>query len=594
MPRRVYTAILIALLFHGFFILTARYRLSYDAYTHMLFAVHYAESWFSLWEQRWYTGFTVVSYPPLAHQLIALFIPLLGFDKAFALLLWIVATCYPLGLYVFARIFTGRSAASYAALVSAILVPIYVTAYVFGQLPFLASTLTALFAAASLDHYLRQGALHSLLLSAMLIATSMATHHATLIVQPFFVLAVAINNLVLLRNHNQSRPLLLIVKRLTLFGILAIVMAVIVIWPFWQWGKDQTIQTPIDHLSRHNFFRDPRGFLVFFFPLYGPLVFIMPVLIQKWSPRFAGLLFSFAVLFLLGLGGTTPLPRLIFGDAWEWLTFDRFAFWASLTLTPFFGILFIRLKYGWKNRLVTKPGPVVLQRSFISASTFSIFALTVLIAWFWPIVFPTQPQPIDMQPIVNFLDQDDRSQWRYLTFGFGNQYTYLNLLTEATTIDGSYHTARTLPELRESGIAEVDTAYWASIGIRAIAPILQESGERGVRWGFVNPKILQAIPLRWGEIHRSEFAALLEQLGWIKLGVLKNGILVYENPNAKMPEPFVPPVADPLSAYSWGLLPMLSLLCSLILFYARIRILKPSYRKLQTRVPRSANAINDP
>lgn len=565
MPRRVYTAILIAFVFHGLFILTARYRLSYDAYTHMLFADHYAESWFSLWEPRWYTGFTVVSYPPLAHQLIALFTPLLGFDKAFALLLWIIATCYPLGIYAFARIFTGRSAASYAALVSAILVPIYVTAYVFGQLPFLASTLIALFAAASLDRYLRQGDLHSLLLSVMLIATCMATHHATLIVQPFFVLAVAINNLGLLRNQDQRRALLLIVKRLSLFGLLAIAMTLLVIWPFWQWGSDQTIQTPIDHLSRHNFFQDPRGFLVFFFPLYGPLVFIIPFLIRKWSPRFMGLLFSFAILFLLGLGGTTPLPSLIFGPAWEWLTFDRFAFWASLTLTPFFGILFIRLRYGWKNRLVTKPVPVLLQRNLLFASAFSVFALTTLLVWFWPIVFPTQPEPIDMGPIVNFLDQDNNSQWRYLTFGFGNQYTYLNLLTEATTIDGSYHTARALPELRESGIAEVDTAYWANDGIPAIAPILQKSGDHGVRWGFVNPKILQTIPLRWGVIHRSEFAALLEQLGWIRRDALENGILVYENPNVLLPAPSTAPKTTPFASFSWGVFPLLALVTSLSL-----------------------------
>ena len=52
MPRPLRLAILIAFLFHGMFILSARYRLSYDAYTHMLFANHYAENWFSLWETR--------------------------------------------------------------------------------------------------------------------------------------------------------------------------------------------------------------------------------------------------------------------------------------------------------------------------------------------------------------------------------------------------------------------------------------------------------------------------------------------------------------------------------------------------------------
>src|SRR5262249_10909137 len=150
MPRRVQQAVLISFLGHGAFILAAHYRLSYDAYTHMLFANHYAENWFSLWETRWYTGFTVVSYPPLTHQLIALFIPVLGFDKAFALILWLVAALYPLGIFGFSRIFVGKSAASYAALASALLTPIYVTAHVFGQLPFLTSTLFALFSAASL------------------------------------------------------------------------------------------------------------------------------------------------------------------------------------------------------------------------------------------------------------------------------------------------------------------------------------------------------------------------------------------------------------------------------------------------------------
>ena len=54
MPRRVSIAFLLAILGHGFFIVTARYRLSYDAYNHMLFANHYAENWFSIWEPRWY------------------------------------------------------------------------------------------------------------------------------------------------------------------------------------------------------------------------------------------------------------------------------------------------------------------------------------------------------------------------------------------------------------------------------------------------------------------------------------------------------------------------------------------------------------
>ena len=83
MPRRVRLAAWLAFALHGILILTARYRLSYDAYDHMFFGDHYRLDWWSLWEPRWYTGFEIVSYPPLIHQLIAIFIPAIGFDAAY-------------------------------------------------------------------------------------------------------------------------------------------------------------------------------------------------------------------------------------------------------------------------------------------------------------------------------------------------------------------------------------------------------------------------------------------------------------------------------------------------------------------------------
>jgi len=568
-PRRVCLAVMIAFFCHGIFILTARYRLSYDAYTHMLFANHYAENWFSVWEPRWYTGFTVISYPPLAHQLIALFIPILGFDKAFALILWVVTTMYPAGVYVFSRIFTGRTASSYAALASALLLPIYVTAYVFGQLPFLTSTLFALFGAACLARYLREGGIHNFALTISCVAVTMASHHATLIVQPFLLIAVVS---ACIDRHNWRT----ILFRSILFFIPAVFSSLIVIWPFWQWGAHQVMQTPIDHLSRHNFITDPFAIAIFFLPLYGPFVAVMPFLLRKWDRKLLGLLLSFSLLFLLGLGGTTPLPRLFFGPNWEWLTYDRFAFWACLTLTPFFGILLIRFKFGWKNRLITTPVPASLRNKVIPVLTLSIFMVTVMASWLQPLIFPTQPKPIDMQPIVDFLNKDDNSQWRYLTFGFGNQYTYLNLLTTATTIDGSYHTARTLPELRESGIAEVDTAYWALKGIPAIGPILKKSGEHGVRWGFVN---------------RKSFIPELKKDGWVYRKTLRNNIQVWENPAAIPPTPSIEPKTPPITSFSWGVFPILALVTASALGGLRVwhvkaeRVIRQLYSLLIGIIP---------
>ena len=556
-PRRVRLAVLVAFVLHGLFILSGRYRLSYDAYTHMLFANHYAENWFSLWETRWYTGFPVVSYPPLTHQLITLFIPFLGFDKAFALILWIIATLYPLGIYGFSRIFTGRAAASNAALASAVLLPVYVTAYIFGQLPFLTSTLTALFAAASLNRYLREGGLHNFALSIALMATSLAMHHATLMVHPFLIFAVVVNNL-WCRSYSHKHAWLLL-RRLLVFAVASTLAGLIVIFPFWQWGMQQALQEPIDHLSRHNFFDNPMALSIFFFPLYGPFVVLIPFIVRRWPARFIGLLISFAVLFILGLGGTTLLPRLLLGDAWEWLTYDRFAFWACLTLTPFFGILLIQWKRSWRSRFWTRPIQNPLRKKFVPALAFFLLAFTALGSWFTPLIWPFQPKPVELRPIVDFLNQGDNSDWRYLTFGFGDQFAYLNLLTRATTIDGSYHTARSLPELRESGIGQVDTAYWATNGMVAIKPILQKSGEHGVRWGFVNPETREAIKKRFGVVHSSPFIPVLDELGWKRIKILSNGILVYENPHVMPVLSSQAARFPPLSSFAWGVFPMLAL-----------------------------------
>jgi hypothetical protein len=549
-PRRVWFATLLAFVCHGLFILTGRYRLSYDAYTHMFFADHYANDWFSLWETRWYTGFEVVSYPPLAHQLIALFVPSIGFDAAYAFILWLVTSLFPLGIYTFSLTFTGKSASSYAALASAILLPVYVTAYVFGQLPFLTATLFALFGAAALAKFLREGSALHFLLAISLTATTMAAHHATLLIQPFFIFAVTVRQV----NSTNWKNIL---SRLFVFLLFAIPAGLAVIWPFWEWGLTQQMQTPINHPSRYNFFISTLARTVFFWPFYLPIGAIIPFIFYKWPRSFLGLQLGFVVLFILGLGGTTALPALLFGKSWEWLTYDRFAFWAGLVLTPFFGILLIRFRRRWKHAFIIKPIPVPLRRTYLSTLAFFVFACAALGSWFTPMLVPTQPAPIDMQPMVRFLKENDRwAQWRYLTFGFGDQFVHLNLLTESTTIDGSYHTARTLPELRKSGIGQIDTAFWTIKGIPAIGPILQKSDEHGVRWGFVN---------------RREYVPELRKNGWVFVKYLPNGVQVWQNPHASLPIPVIPPKADQRAEISWGIFPLSSLFLTIALAVSRTR-----------------------
>jgi hypothetical protein len=532
MPRTVRLAVLFSFLLHGALILAARYRLSYDAYNHMFFGDHYRLDWWSLWETRWYTGFFVNSYPPLIHQLIGALSHITGLDAAFGLILWIVLILLPLAVYSFARVFLGRSGAGYAALGAAFLPSIYLTGHIFGQLPTLAATVTALFAMAALHRFLGAGDRIAGVLTISLLSTVMAFHHATLLLLPWLVLAITVHLLITRQIQWQ-----ILVMRLFFVGIASVLAMLLVIWPFWEWGRTQTIQTPIDHASRHNFLRNPFAVLLFFLPVYGPLALIIPsALSLARRQRLFGLGVAFLVLFLLGLGDTTPLPRLFFGDSWVWLTYDRFALWASLLLLPFFGMIVILLRR--KRSRGTR------------AKIFLALGTTSLLVGLITVFLPLQPGAVDMGQIAGFLEQGDRSNWRYVTFGFGDQFARLSTLTTATTIDGSYHTARPLPELRTSGIGQIDTAFWLPNGLSALDPILQKSGEYGVRWGFVN------IP---------QYVPVLERNGWVKLQTLSGGVEVWENPKAKPPPPVHPPPVNPLGSFSWGTLPILSLITSLAL-----------------------------
>jgi O-antigen ligase len=298
--------------------------------------------------------------------------------------------------------------------------------------------------------------------------------------------------------------------------------------------------------------------VLFFLPMYGLLIPLIPVALWMGRRRrFWGLGLAFLFLFLLGLGDTTPLPRLFFGSGWAWLTYDRFSFWASLLLLVFFGEMMVRecqrlhLPQISKNVEFRGGGVRGVSLAFLVPMTFIALLIALVPTW-----LPTQPPQLDMRPIVDFLARGDHAQYRYLTFGFGDQLAYLSRLTETTTIDGSYHTARTLPELRASGIGQDDTAFWLPDGLAKLDPILQKSGERGVRWGFVNLRFYNPVLFR---------------NGWQFVTTLSNGVTVWENPRAMLPPPVQPPDEPPFTAFAWGTFPILAFFTSGALALRRYR-----------------------
>src|SRR5438552_8364771 len=94
---------------------------SYDANFHMFFAAHYAQHWFNPWNEKWFTGFSQTTYPPMEQQWLALFSHLLGLNLAYMLVQLIAILLLPIGVYRYSRIWVSERTASYAALGSVLL-----------------------------------------------------------------------------------------------------------------------------------------------------------------------------------------------------------------------------------------------------------------------------------------------------------------------------------------------------------------------------------------------------------------------------------------------------------------------------------------
>ena len=147
----------LALAFHGPLVAGGLFRYSWDAATHIFFADHYRRSWFGLWDPRWFSGFSVSSYPPLIHQLLALLSVPFGYDAAFGLLLLATLVLFPVAVWRFAQVFVSPAAATAAALIAPLVPGLALAAHAFGQLPTVVALTLALFLVAEFARFVERG-----------------------------------------------------------------------------------------------------------------------------------------------------------------------------------------------------------------------------------------------------------------------------------------------------------------------------------------------------------------------------------------------------------------------------------------------------
>ncbi|MBE7660282.1 hypothetical protein F7646_06775 [Tenacibaculum finnmarkense genomovar finnmarkense] len=560
------SAILFAIAFHGsaiFFTLET----TYDALIHLFFADHYANNWFEPWNFKWYTGFTVMSYPPLVHQSIAALSLIAGLKFGLFSVAIIAILLFITGVYRFSVLMTSnKTAAGYAAILAVFSSSFVETLHIFGQLPSIIGIAVLMHALPEIYCWLKTGKYHYFFTSLSLISVTVTSHHVTPIFGIIFFILPLVGTVILDTSREQVNSYKevtfklflknfgILFKRNITFCILTVLLIVFCLLPYWINSKKNPItQVPIPHGSRDNFLEITSSGLVFFMIPWGILLFLLPYFFYRFfSKRYLFFGICFTMLVILGTGGTTPVPKMILGhNAFNILTLDRFTLWASIMSLPLFGEFAYRFVEGDLKVLIQRKFGAVYHR-LIGGLLASLFLLMTIFTMSLGYFRPSQPQKIKMLPIVNFLNQDQHDLWRYLTLGFGDQMAWLSAQTKAMTVDGNYHSARRLPELTTRPIERLENSKFKGVpGIGSLQQFLTTPEKYNLKYIFSNDKFYDPI---------------LYFCGWQRLPQLENGIMVWEKLN-------VPPLSSILpkedvatwQKVMWGIIPFSTAIIAFIL-----------------------------
>lgn len=594
--RLLVLAIIGALLMHGGLLLAGSYKGTYDAYVHIFFADHYARSWWNPWEPRWYTGFTMVSYPPLTHQLTALISKVSSLPTGFMTVMLVSTLVSTLGVYRYSRLWVDERPALYAALLAVISSSIAETVHVFGQLPTMFVIGVMLNALPFVWRWVDEANITDLFRGWSLLMVAAAGHHVTTLFGMVFFSGPILAT-VLLAKFRTPRPnethfegkkfrigylWRLIWQRIArvtpamircgVFGVGLILILVITVLPYWLWSRSDPItQITIPHSSRDSFLENQPAGLMFFLIPWGVLILIFPYALYKgFGTKNWILASSLAMLALLGTGGTTPIPAFLLRGAFYILTLDRFTFWASIIILPFAGVFVESLLFGRLGQWISARFGSGWRIGLLAGMVMLMIALALFTANLTK-YRKFQPAPVDMTPIVEFLAKDNHDSWRYLTLGFGDQMAWLSAQTNALNVEGNYHSARRLPELTSTPVERLDGAKFTSIpGLGSLQAFLTNPQRYNLKYTFVNDDF---------------YEPLLYFAGWHRLGQLENDVQVWERAD-------VPPLpaAIPAQVYPawqrlmWGTLPVGSLFVAAFTFFFT-GVIVPRFKLSLRRIP---------
>lgn len=514
---------------------------SYDANFHVFFASHYAHHWFDPWNPKWFAGFSQATYPPLAHQWIALLSYIFGLHFAYTLVQLVAVLLIPVSVYRYARLWVDERASSYASLFSVFVGAVAFLVYSAGQLPTTLSAPLYLLAVPYFYDWCRSADFSALLKGVVFTLAAGGVHHVTLIfgslLFAFPVLWLAVI------DRGEQRTSVAVVVRGIVFGVLTAVGLGIVLLPYWiSIIRHPIQQMPIPHASRSNLLLNLTFLTNYFFVPYGMIILALPFIVWYGAAnrRLRPLLLGFWVTFIFGLGGTTPIPKWVLGRAFEILTFERFTLSAALMALPVIGLMAERA-------LDRSP-----RKAAIGFALAAVITLVVPMAWIAITPFSANAD-LNVDAVDSFLNRDGHDRYRYLTLGFGNALPKVSTYTDANSVDGEYNSARLLPEFTHYGTAQLTSAkYFGTAGMEALRMMLRHAAHYGLKYIFV---------------HDPYYNPLVSFAGWKQVETYDNGAITVWSREDIPPARPIPSDAMPtaLEGLLWGTLPLASSILAILL-----------------------------
>ena len=531
MHKKILLSSILAFIFHTIIIFFGVFPLSFDAYTHMFFASHYVNSWFNLWEPRWYGGFSIASYTPLTHQILALFsLALKNYEYAYALLTLILLTLTPIIVYSFTKNFFEEKVAVTSAIIAPFIPSIATTIYAYGQLPTLMSSLLTILGASFLHQYLKHHKKLNLLVAVLTTSSALTAHHLTSIFVLFLTLSTYIFNL---KKDNIKT----VTIKFLVFLALTSIITFAALHPFILFTLNFKGQAEIPHFSRDNIFFN-IDYVTSIISMYSFTIFLLPQIIYTAykTKNIQPLLFVALISLIFGFGGTTPIPKLVFQKYFETLIYDRFNYWTNLMLLPYISILLVKLE----------EDGIKLKKFFKKLFIVGLIVSTIIISQS-VVLLHFQPLSLDVEvdKAAEYLNNNNAEKWSYLTLGLCSYFDKFSLEVNSTTQDGSYYIARTNPVLRESGIERIDGAKFFKNGIKVLRHFLFNADKYHIRWVVCADRV---------------YDKLLEEYGF-KPSKTFGKIVIWEKPG-------VPPIKiqkKELICYEWGIIPPVILTLNLTL-----------------------------